>query len=426
MSGELTGDLLSRWIDFKLNPEPLGTSLFSPNVILACIPSAYHCTGADPVRQFLLGFFGRGSPKNEIEIISSKMDVRENALFETFTIAATANQPNLNWLIPEGSSPMDVQEKGSPWIWYQSMGLHFSDETLVKINVEWDPQQVELQVLPKGDKPPSQQKVSEGSGSNEALLLAKESLEEGVAGSSLAAFPGSNDGLGAGRSPTNKLRPLPEGPERGELKHFVATALESSAKMSFSSGQKKAVKKSNAPLLPKSTSLSQKSSAQFVPKPPSLSRNSSAQLSPKATTLSRQSSFTTSSSRSSNRDCGQIPSHPIKGTRQTSMSSPSHPLRSPDTFRRLDPQRLKSQIDFGQDSASGQGSSRTMTRSASVPDAVCHVTPSRKATAHHLATNFTIGDEQPSQPTSFKSSQPPAWSKDLRPYLNKGSTGIRL
>lgn len=111
MSGELTGELISKWINFKLYPESLEEPFFSPSVILACIPSGHHCTGTDSVKDFLGAFFNRGSNEAEIEILSSKMDIQDNVLIENSTISVIPKQPTLEWLIPKKLSSVYVQEK---------------------------------------------------------------------------------------------------------------------------------------------------------------------------------------------------------------------------------------------------------------------------------------------------------------------------
>lgn len=496
MSDFIGGDLISKWIDFKLHPDQVETNLFSPDVILACIPSAYHCAGAEPVKQFICSFFLQGSAEDEVEILASKLDVEETKLVETFTLAVTLKLPSLNWLFRTDSLPMNTE--GKRITLDLSMSFHFSDEVIVKVNVEWDPSEVQLQILSKGDEDHSKPEVLVDPGSTKVPILPEIDSEEGPVKNNLDPRSDINTKHEPESSPSDQLRYLPEGLDKAatqaydekdtvilqkemvfELKdtrqsskddsvatsgkvkpeasletsqptngkapkkslkfnsakektkepikpNHVATALGSSTKKGISAEPKRFVKKSNAQLFSNSGSLSRKSSVQSLSKTSSSGQKSSATLSPKSTSLSRQSSFTALSSRSLTRDNGPLVSHPIRGTRPTSLSSPSHQLRSPDTSRRFDLQRLKSQIDFGQGLDSSKESSRALTRSASASDTGPQKLPPRRETARHLVTNFTIGAEQPTPPTSLKGSQTPAWSKELRPYLNQGSTGIRL
>ncbi|KAJ9054019.1 hypothetical protein DSO57_1018741 [Entomophthora muscae] len=200
----------------------------------------------------------------------------------------------------------------------------------------------------------------------------------------------------------------------------------------------KPIKPQNVPIVAKkptpikksisTAAVSEPDVKKVVPSSPRIVRKPSQQTIPRSTSsMSRQSSASSRSSHSFNRPTSQLSDLP-KATRQTSIGSlPHSSLSSSPTTRRCDPQRLKSQIDFSHGSVSTGTSSRPVTKVSSSPSVTCsHKIPSRQElSARHLSTSFTIGKEEPSTgPT--KTTAPPAWAKELRPYLNKGSTTIRL
>lgn len=143
MSGELTGDLISNWINFKLYPESVEDTFFSPDILLSCIPSGHLCIGPKEVRDFLRYFFNQNGPDARVEIVASKMDIQENLLIEDINVIVTPLRSTIPWLF---STDITADLSAQKFSYGLKMTLQFYEDALVKVKLDWDQKVLENQI----------------------------------------------------------------------------------------------------------------------------------------------------------------------------------------------------------------------------------------------------------------------------------------